>query len=70
MNDHVLPSPYFHIDPTQGSIVLGGNRLFQFDYVLPFDCPQHVIYKSYIEPSVNACFEGTHTPQSPSIINH
>ena len=41
----VLQSLYFQVYPTQGSIVLGGNQQFQFDYVLPFDCPQHVIYK-------------------------
>ena len=56
--DHVLPTPYFQVDPSQGTIVLGGNRLFQYDYVLPFDCSQNVLYKGYIEPLVNACLEG------------
>ena len=56
--DHVLPTPYFQVDPARGTIILGGKQLFQFDYVLPFDCPQEILYKGYVETRVNACFEG------------
>ena len=56
--DHVLPTPYFQVDPSRGTIALEGNRLFHFDYVLPFDCPQSVVYQGYVESPVNACFEG------------
>lgn len=56
--DHVLPTPYFQVDPPRGTIILGGKQLFQFDYVLPFDCPQEILYKGYVETLVNTCFEG------------
>jgi len=56
--DHVLPTPYFHVDPARGNIILGGKQLFQFDYVLPFHCPQEILYKGYVESPINACFEG------------
>lgn len=56
--DLVLPTPYFQTDPQQGTVVLGGERLFRFDHVLPFDCPQDVVYEGHIEPLVDACFDG------------
>ncbi|EFX80055.1 hypothetical protein DAPPUDRAFT_319054 [Daphnia pulex] len=56
--DHVIPTPYFQIDPSHGTIVLGNNRLFHLGNVLPFDCPQQAIFKGYVEPIVNACFDG------------
>lgn len=56
--DHVLPTPYFQMDPTQGTIILGNNRFFHLDNILPFDCPQQAIFKGYVEPVVNACFDG------------
>lgn len=56
--DHVLPTSYFQMDPAHGTIVLGNNRIFQLENILPFDCPQHLIFKNHVEPIVNACFEG------------
>ena len=67
--DHVLPTPYFHVDPARGNIILGGKQLFQFDYVLPFHCPQEILYKGYVESPINACFEGIMISQSLSLLN-
>lgn len=50
--------PYFFVDPMQGVIILENNHVFKTENVLPMHCPQHFMFDRYLQPTIDASFEG------------
>ena len=51
--------PYFLVDPIQGIIMFDNNHVFKTENMLPMHCPQDVLFDRYLQPTIDASFEGT-----------
>lgn len=64
------PDPYFIVDPMQGIIAFGNNQVFKCDNVLPMHCPQNLLFDRYLQPTIDASFEGIKMSQSYNFLIH